>query len=197
IRSDLRDVLGLGALGLLHEIELDLVALGQRAEARALNGAVVHEAVLRAVLRRDKAEALGVVEPLHGATCTHTVLLLLVDEVEHGITPDRSIITFLRRIPFRRLLRQQERGQAVRQVPVGRQRNHKGNVRTDATQGSRSTPCADARGTLLATPADGSQETVRGGVPWIRFPTKSGLKTSTKFFPRTSRQRAGARRSVP
>src|SRR5690606_15740810 len=102
--SDLRNVLGLRALGLLDEIELNLITLGQRAEARALDRAVVDEAVLRSVLRRDEAEALGVVEPLHGATCTHTVLLLLVDEVEHGIPRTDPSSRSLRRIPFRRLI---------------------------------------------------------------------------------------------
>src|ERR1044071_6360044 len=67
------DVLGRGALGALHGVELDALALAERAEAAALDGAVMDEQVLAAVLGRDEPEALGVVEPLHGTGGTHTV----------------------------------------------------------------------------------------------------------------------------
>src|SRR5690348_17401487 len=47
----------------LHDLELDLVALGERLESRSLDRAVVHEHV-GATFTRDEAETLRVVEPL-------------------------------------------------------------------------------------------------------------------------------------
>src|SRR5690606_7683936 len=75
--SDARDVLRRGALGALDHVELDAVAFGQRLEPAALDGAVMDEAVLRAVLARDEPEALGLVEPLHGSPGTHSLLLFV------------------------------------------------------------------------------------------------------------------------
>src|SRR5687768_2393446 len=68
---DLGDVLRRRALLALDDVELDTLALRERAETAALDGRVVDEAILAAVLRRDEAEALLVVEPLHGAGGTH------------------------------------------------------------------------------------------------------------------------------
>src|SRR5919106_1484480 len=62
----LNDVLRRRALLALHDVELDLIALGQGLESLRLNGGVMNEAVLLAALRRDKTEPLRVVEPLHG-----------------------------------------------------------------------------------------------------------------------------------
>src|SRR6266571_393358 len=62
----LADVLGLQALRSLDDVELHAVALHQRPEALHLNGGVVDEYVLPALLR-DEAEAFAVVEPLHRA----------------------------------------------------------------------------------------------------------------------------------
>src|SRR4051794_11681962 len=53
-------VAGLGVIG-------DLRALGERLEAAGVDGAVVDEEVLATVVGRDEAEALVVVEPLHGS----------------------------------------------------------------------------------------------------------------------------------
>src|ERR671937_554339 len=69
--AELLDVLGGRALLALHDVELHALALGERLEPRALDGRVMHEAVLLAVVARDEAEALRVVEPLHGAGRTH------------------------------------------------------------------------------------------------------------------------------
>src|SRR5204863_345452 len=71
------DVLRGGALLALNHLELHALAFGERLEALRLNGAVMHEAVLAAILGRDEAEALGVIEPLHGTgdTCHLCVLL--------------------------------------------------------------------------------------------------------------------------
>src|SRR5688500_14011154 len=71
--ADLDDVLGGGALLALDDLELDPVAFLQRLEAVPLNRRIVNEAVLLAVLRRDEAEALRVVEPLHGTGRTHAL----------------------------------------------------------------------------------------------------------------------------
>src|SRR4051795_11138529 len=51
-----------------------LGALGQRLEAAALDRLVMDEQVLAGLVRRDEAEALLVVEPLHGS-CGHRVAL--------------------------------------------------------------------------------------------------------------------------
>src|SRR5205807_4126474 len=74
---ELHDVLRRGALLTVHDVELNALALGQRLESLRLNGGVMHEAVLAAVLGGDEAEPLGVVEPLHGTgdTCHLCVLL--------------------------------------------------------------------------------------------------------------------------
>ena len=60
------DVDGLGAAVLaLGDGELDLLALGEGAEAVGLDGGLVDEEILAAVVGGDEAEPLGVVEPLH------------------------------------------------------------------------------------------------------------------------------------
>src|SRR5688500_2558441 len=69
--ADLGDVLGGRALAAVDEVELHPLTLGQRTEAAAGDGGVVDEAVLAAVLGGDEAEALRVVEPLHGAGAAH------------------------------------------------------------------------------------------------------------------------------
>src|SRR4051812_19603753 len=58
------------ALLALRHVEGDLLAFLQRLVAGRLDRAVVREQILAAVVGRDEAEALGVVEPLHG-TCSH------------------------------------------------------------------------------------------------------------------------------
>src|SRR5215210_616621 len=69
LRSEGSDVDGLRALVALLGFVLDARALGERAVAVRLDARVVHEEVLRALVRRDEAEALLVAEPLHGACC--------------------------------------------------------------------------------------------------------------------------------
>src|ERR1044071_1788509 len=69
--TQLGHVLRGGSLLSLHDLELDALAFGEGLESAALNGGVVHEAILLTVLGRDEAEALRVVEPLHGASRTH------------------------------------------------------------------------------------------------------------------------------
>src|SRR4051812_40486539 len=49
------------------QLEADLLAFVERAEARTLDGRDVHENVVAAVVGLDEAEALSGVEPLHGA----------------------------------------------------------------------------------------------------------------------------------
>src|SRR5690606_696041 len=66
-RSERADVLRLRALRALGDVELDLLVLVQRLVAVGLDGRVVHEDVVAAVLLRDEAETLLGVEPLHGA----------------------------------------------------------------------------------------------------------------------------------
>src|SRR6056297_2414883 len=67
-RSDRDDVRSLRALGAVGHFELDLLALGQALEARTGQRAEMHEYILAAVILRDKAEALRIVEPFHCAS---------------------------------------------------------------------------------------------------------------------------------
>src|SRR5689334_17878104 len=72
LAAELDDVLSGRALGALDHVELHGLALGEGLEAVTLDGGVMHEAILLAVRGGDEAEALGVVEPLHGAGRTHS-----------------------------------------------------------------------------------------------------------------------------
>src|SRR5262249_61151297 len=69
--SDLVNVGGLESLRTASHFELDRLPLRQRLESVALDRGEVHEHVLAALLR-DESKTLGVVEPLHGATCHGT-----------------------------------------------------------------------------------------------------------------------------
>src|SRR4051812_13241488 len=62
------DLVGLGALGALDDLEVDPLALFEALVPVHLDGRVVDEDVLTAV-DGDEAEALLGVEPLHGALC--------------------------------------------------------------------------------------------------------------------------------
>src|SRR3954468_23684228 len=61
------DVDGLGALVAGLGVEGDLRALSQRLEAVGVDAGVMDEEVLAALVRGNEAEALVVVEPLHGS----------------------------------------------------------------------------------------------------------------------------------
>src|SRR5690606_1010159 len=61
-----RDPGSLRALRTLHHFEADALAFLQRAEAIGVDRGIMDEHVVAAVLGRDEAEALGVVEPFHG-----------------------------------------------------------------------------------------------------------------------------------
>src|SRR5215471_1710415 len=63
---ELLDVSGLRTLLPLNDLELDLVTFRERLETRAVDRAEMHEHI-GTTLARDEAEALRVVEPLHGA----------------------------------------------------------------------------------------------------------------------------------
>src|SRR5690606_3775651 len=65
LRVEPYHVLGGRPLLALNDVELDPLAVVQRAETAALDGAVVHEDVLLAVVTRDEAEPLLRIEPLH------------------------------------------------------------------------------------------------------------------------------------
>jgi hypothetical protein len=60
------DLVGLGALGSLDDVELHLIAFFETLVALALDGAVMNEDVGSAVAA-EEAVALCVVEPLYGA----------------------------------------------------------------------------------------------------------------------------------
>src|SRR5574341_887919 len=69
VLRDGADVRRLQALGALVDVELHLLPLGEAAEPFGLDGGVVTEDVAAAAVLGDEAEALRVVEPLHGASC--------------------------------------------------------------------------------------------------------------------------------
>src|SRR5690606_32306344 len=75
-RLERLDLVRLQALLALDDLEGNLLAFLQRLEAGALDGTEMHEQV-RAALRGDEAEALGVVEPLDGTGLTIRHVLLL------------------------------------------------------------------------------------------------------------------------
>src|ERR687897_2557300 len=72
--SDGANVLGLGALLALRDVELDLLALVERLVAVRDDGGVVAEDVGAAAVLGDEPEALLRVEPLHSAL-SHAVLI--------------------------------------------------------------------------------------------------------------------------
>jgi len=52
------------------QFKLDLLAFGQRLEAAALNGGVMHEDIFAAIGRGNETKTLGIVEPLY-CSCIH------------------------------------------------------------------------------------------------------------------------------
>ena len=58
---------GLRPLRTLGDFEADPLAFLQAAEALGVDRGEVHEQIRAAILWRDETEALGVVEPFHGA----------------------------------------------------------------------------------------------------------------------------------
>src|SRR6476469_9388190 len=83
--SDLADVGGLKSLRALDDLELDVVALGERAEPLGNDGGVVHEHVFATVLRYE-AESLRIIEPLDRAL-RHCCNLLKREPAGSGETP--------------------------------------------------------------------------------------------------------------
>src|SRR5687767_5553499 len=71
----LRHVLGCRSLLTFDDVELHRVALRKGLESRAADRAVVNEAILLPVVRSDETKALRIVEPLHFAGRTHSLLL--------------------------------------------------------------------------------------------------------------------------
>jgi hypothetical protein len=53
------------------DVEADLLAVDERAQARSLDSGDVDENVLRAAIRRNEAEAFGCVEELYGTGLGH------------------------------------------------------------------------------------------------------------------------------
>src|SRR4051812_41560018 len=72
--SEWLDVRRRRALGSLRHVERNLLRFLQRLVARHLDRAVVREEVLAAIIGRDEAEALGIVEPLDCTGCHYSSL---------------------------------------------------------------------------------------------------------------------------
>ena len=75
------DLLSLGALGALADLELDLLVLLEGTEAVALDLGVVDEDVVAAIVRSDEAVALFGVEPLDNSLC-HVLSLLTFSVID-------------------------------------------------------------------------------------------------------------------
>src|SRR5579884_2792605 len=75
---DLGDVDGLGALGPLLRLVVDLRSLGERAIAVSGNASEMDEQIPAAIIRCDEAEPLVVAEPLHGTRCHQIPSVLLL-----------------------------------------------------------------------------------------------------------------------
>ena len=71
----------LESLRTLLDVELHRLAFGQRAEAVRLDGAVVAENVVAAVILLDETKALRLVEPLHSSRChvAHSLSFLIAN----------------------------------------------------------------------------------------------------------------------
>ena len=69
--------------------ERDLLAFVEAAEASGFDGAHVYEHVIAAVVRLDKAVALGAVEPLHGSS--RHVIFLVINDVRASAVRQKSI----------------------------------------------------------------------------------------------------------
>src|SRR5207237_4012009 len=70
-----RHLLGSWTFLTFDDVEFHSISLGEGLESRARDRAVVNEAVLLPVVRCDESKALRVVEPLHFAGRTHSLLL--------------------------------------------------------------------------------------------------------------------------
>src|SRR5690242_6465383 len=72
-RTQAAYMLGGGAFLSLHDVELDGLAFRERLVTIALDGGMMHEAILLSIVARDEAKSFRVVEPLHGACRSHTL----------------------------------------------------------------------------------------------------------------------------
>src|SRR5437763_15747790 len=63
------DVARLLALGAGGDIELHLLAFLERLESGHVDGGKMREKIFAAAIRRDEAETLRVIEPLHSTSC--------------------------------------------------------------------------------------------------------------------------------
>ena len=68
-------VAGLRTFLTVHYFELNLVAFLQALVSVIVDRAVMHEHIRVAILTANKAEAFGVIEPLHGSFQSHVVFL--------------------------------------------------------------------------------------------------------------------------
>src|SRR5207249_4436858 len=95
-----RDVGRLRALGPLHCLELHLVALLQRLEAAAGDGAEMDEEIVSTSVGRDEAETLRVVEPLHRSGChKNTSPPSTHERVEEGAKRSPILVLAACRVP--------------------------------------------------------------------------------------------------
>ena len=69
LKLDDANLVSLGTLGALGDVEFDSLVLVERAVAIGVDCGVVNENVRSAVSLLDEAEALFCVEPLNGALC--------------------------------------------------------------------------------------------------------------------------------
>src|SRR4051812_9801461 len=85
--AGLGHVLRCGTFLALDNVELNSVAFGEGLESRASDRAVVNEAILLPVVRGDEPKALRIVEPLHLAGRTHSLLLVKMSRERNYARP--------------------------------------------------------------------------------------------------------------
>src|SRR5205085_8093084 len=88
--SRLLDVGGLLPLRPLHYVEADFLAFLEGLEAGHVDRREMREQVLAAVVGRDEAIALRVVEPLHGACCHALSLVITWSWLSSGTVRGRA-----------------------------------------------------------------------------------------------------------
>src|SRR3990172_6077099 len=74
------------------DLEADLLAIGEMADASRLQGADMDEHVLRAAGRCDKAEAFRGIEELHGTCLAHLLFPLVFTRTRHASAFRRQLV---------------------------------------------------------------------------------------------------------
>jgi hypothetical protein len=80
------------AFGALRDFELDLLTFFEGLEAVHLDCGKVGEQIFTAVIRSDKSEAFGVVEPLDGTCCHKSVFQIITNHTSRKSKKPRDTL---------------------------------------------------------------------------------------------------------